>query len=190
MSNQVQKDLVSVAKIGKTIGVKGELLLHVLSDFPQSIQVGNVYFVSLAKKQMKDLKWSELVIQSYDKKRSIVKFFGIDSKESAKEITNLTLYDTKERTKENCFLKEGEYFWFDLMGARIIENGEFLGSVREIERFSHNDFLWIETSKELQQKKFPKYFFIPYTKRYILEVESANPKIIYTQFCKEILESS
>ncbi|WP_104722314.1 ribosome maturation factor RimM [Helicobacter mesocricetorum] len=178
--NIIQKDWVGVAKIGKSVGVKGRVLLHLLSDFPETLQEGVSYLT----------KNGELTIETYDLTKSIAKFMGIDSKESAKTITNLILYTTQETTRQHCLLKEYEYFWFEIIGSFIVENGEILGRVQEIERFCKEDFLWIQTSDELQKQSYPRRFLIPYTKRYILKVESTNPKSIYTQFCKDILENS
>lgn len=193
----VQKDWVSVAKIGRSTGFKGEVFLHLLSDFPESLQSGNIYLS----------QFGNLTLESYQAKRSIAKFIEINSKEAAKKIVNLVLYTTQEQCKQQCKLKENEFFWFELVGSEIVENGEILGVVSEIERFCAQDYLSVKTDFALVAQNFPKSFLIPYNARYILGVESkkdstihskeeskestsATPKIIYTQFCREILENS
>lgn len=185
MSNQIQKrvqeDWVSVAKIGRSVGFRGEVFLHLLSDFPESLQAGNIYLSQIGN----------LTLEYYHKKSSVAKFSQIDSKESAKQIANLILYTTKEQSKEHCKLQENEFFWFDIVGSQIVEKGESLGFVSEIERFCKQDFLLVKTDDALLAQKFPKSFLVPYSARYILEVDSKQePKIIKTQFCKEILENS
>lgn len=100
----VQKDWVSVAKIGRSIGFKGEVFLHLLSDFPESLQSGNVYLS----------QFGNLTLESYQAKRSIAKFTEIDSKEAAKQIVNLVLYTTQEQCKQQCKLKENEFFGLSL----------------------------------------------------------------------------
>lgn len=184
MPNQIQKiqkDWVSVAKIGRSIGFKGEVFLHLFSDFPESLQAGNTYLSQIGN----------LTLEYYHTKNSVAKFAQVDSKESAKQIANLTLYMTKTQSKEHCRLKENEFFWFDIIGSQIMEKGENLGFVSEIERFCEQDFLLVKTDDALLTQKFPKSFLIPYTARYILEVDSTQePKIIQTRFCKEILENS
>ena len=63
--------------------------------------------------------------------------------------------------------------------------------MREIDSFCNQDYLMVATNSVLLQQKLPKTFLIPYTQRYILDVDSSSkPKVIYTQFCKEILENS
>ncbi len=175
------QDLVAVAQVGRAYGVKGEVVLHILSDFPESIKSGNTYFS----------KFGDLTLLSYCPIKSIAKFAQIHSREEVQQITNLTLYTTQEATKEQCELKEGEFFWFDIIGSEVIENSEILGRVFAIDRFCGNDYLMIETSSNLTEQNLPKSFLIPYIERYILEVESTrNPKAIHTRFCKEILENS
>ncbi|WP_134044797.1 ribosome maturation factor RimM [Helicobacter pullorum] len=179
--HKIQKDWVSVAKIGRPVGVKGEVLLHLLTDFPEVLKVGDTYFSQIG----------DLTIQYYNKENSRIKFTQINSREIAKQFTNLILYTTQDFTKEHCKLKEDEFFWFEIIGSKILELGEILGEVCEIERFGQKDFLSIKTSHDLQAKGFPKSFLVPYEKRYIKEVDiHTTPKIIHTNFCKEILENS
>ena len=179
--NKIQKDWVSVAKIGRAVGVKGEVLLHLLTDFPESLKSGNTYFTQNGA----------LTIQNYNKENSRVKFSQIDSPQKAKQITNLILYTTQDSTKEHCTLKKDEFFWFDIIGSKIIEENEILGEVSEIERLGEKELLIIKTAEELCKNGLPKSFLIPYESRYILEVETnLNPKIIHTQLCKVILENS
>ncbi|MDD6055224.1 MAG: ribosome maturation factor RimM [Helicobacteraceae bacterium] len=184
----MQKDLVEVAKIGRSVGVKGDVILHILSDFPESLKAGNIYRTQSG----------DLTLTSYNSKKSLAKFKEINSKEEAKQIVNLILHSTKEESFKQCELKDDEYFWFEIIGAEVVENGEILGCVVEIDRFLDNDYLYIKTNQNLVDKKLPKNFLIPYTKRYIINVESLdsaedskrNLKRIFTQYCKEILENS
>ena len=177
----IPKDWVSVAKIGRSLGFKGEVILHLLSDFPESLKCGNTYHSH----------FGDLTLEHYSSQKSTAKFKEINSKEETKAITNLILYTTQEQSKMQCELKENEFFWFEIVGSEIVENGELLGIVSEIERFNAQDYLSVKTSSTLTAQNLPKSFLIPYTARYILSVDSMqNPKIIHTQLCKEILENS
>ena len=180
MQKKIQKDWVSVAKIGRCVGVKGQVLLHLLTDFPQSIKPSCSFFTDFC----------DLQLESYDKNRFLAKFSNIDSKEEAQKLVNLILYTTQDSTRSLCVLKKDEFFWFDIIESKIFENNEFLGVVSEIERFGSEDYLVIKTAQNLVDRGFVRSFMIPYTKRYILEVKDTNPKEISVQFCKEILENS
>ncbi|PZT47450.1 16S rRNA processing protein RimM [Helicobacter valdiviensis] len=182
MRYNIPKNWVSVAKIGRSVGLKGELLLHLMSDFPESIQKNEVYYTQ---------KGEELQVETYNIKRALVKFVGVDTQNDAKKLTNCILYSTQNKTKETCKLEEGEFFWFELIGARVIEESKVLGVVEDIERMGSSDFLKVGTSKELQALKMPKFFMIPFLERFIIEVlEKEGLKEIHTRFCKDILENS
>lgn len=173
-------DKIVVAKIGKVFGIRGELLLHVLSDFPQSIKSGSTYFYERG----------ELVIKSFDRSKSIVSFEKIDNREEARLLTNCHLYTTKDDTANTCILGKDEYFWFDIIGSSVYEDNILLGIVDDIDRFGGGDFLCVKTDMNLVAQGMPKQFLIPYTDRYIVNVENTNPKSIFVQFCKDILENS
>ncbi|MBX7491173.1 ribosome maturation factor RimM [Helicobacter sp. Faydin-H64] len=198
---------MSVAKIGRSFGFEGDVVLHILSDFPESFRVGNVYHS----------QFKELTLERYSPQKSIAKFKEINSKEEAKQIVNCILYSTQEESRAQCVLEDNAFFWFDIIGSEVVENGEVLGLVSEIDRFCNQDYLYVKTSSALVAQNFSKSFLIPYNARYILKVESKidskeqnpkkdllinpqvdfkrqsksnAPKIIHTQFCKDILENS
>lgn len=172
--------MIQVAKIGKTNGVFGGLKLHLLSDFPQ-ILTQDIDFI--AKSQGLNPQTIKLKIKSYHS--GIVVFEGYESKESAGTLTNFVLYASKEDTKKYCELKEGEAFWFDVIGMEIVENDEVLGKVIEIERIGGVDYLVILANLSLSSlpKKMPKKFMLPYIERYVIEMRDG---VIYTQDAKDI----
>ncbi len=172
--------LIKIAQIGKTVGLKGELKLHIKSDFPEQFKKGGVFFISTDK---------SLTIENFSKKRSTVKFVGFNSKEDASSLTNRYLYTTKDDTYTNCNLKKDEYFWFDIIGAKVYEDSLLLGEVKSIERYEPNDYLFIKTSNELIEQGYPKEFLIPYIDRYILEFDKKN-LIIKTKDTLDILKNS
>jgi 16S rRNA processing protein RimM len=170
------KNKISIAKIGKSWGVKGWQKLHLLTDFPEQFKPGATFESDRAN----------LTIEKIDLRRGLVKFKGIDTPEDAKKLTNRQLYTTVEDTKENIQLKENEYFWFDIIGCDVYENGELLGKVKEIER-ADVDYLLINTDKKLIEDGFPKRFLIDF-KRHVKDVDIENKKI-EASGAKELLES-
>jgi len=171
---------IYVAKLGKTVGLKGQQKLHIDSDFPEQFKK-NAKFIT-DKKQ-------ELTIESYNDTNSVVKFIGIDTIEDAKKLTNRQLFTSMEDTKELCQLKDKEYFWFDMMNCEIIEEDVVLGKVVDIQRMPLSDYLLIETAKELVDKKLSNQFLIPYLDDYIINVDINNKKIT-TKNSYLILENS
>jgi len=171
---------IYVAKLGKTVGLQGQQKLHIDSDFPEQFKK-NAKFITD--------KNQELTVESYNSVNSVVKFVGIDTIEDAKKLTNRQLFTSMEDTKELCQLKEKEFFWFDMMDCIIIEDDKVLGKVIDIQRMPLSDYLLIETSKELVEKKLSNQFLIPYIDDYIINVDINNKKII-TKNSYLILENS
>ncbi len=156
---------IPIAKLGKSHGVRGWQKIHILSDFPEQFKPGSTF-----KSDREDL-----TIEKIDLKRGLVKIKGINTPEDAKKITNRQLYTTEEETRENIKLKEGEYFWFDIEGCDVYEDGKRLGRVKEIER-ADVDYLLINTDEELVKEGYPKRFMIDF-KRHVKDVDIQNKKI-------------
>jgi len=170
---------ISIARLGRTVGLKGEMKLHNLSDFPEQFRKGAIFPTDKGA----------LEIERYDSKRGIVKFKGIDSIEDAKPFVNSYLYSDTKTTKENIPLKEGEYFWFDLFGLDVYEDGQRLGEVKDIHRYSGGDYLEIATDEALVAKGLPKTFLIPFLEPFIENVDISQ-KRISVKSGKDLLEAS
>ena len=177
----MKKDInrIVVAKIGKTIGFKGYLKLHILSDFNEQFNVKKVWETS----------FGELEVERFDSKKSLIKFKNFDNIENSKQLTNHLLYSTIEETRELCKLEKDEFFWFDIIGLNIIEQNNLLGIVKEIERIGNTDYLLIETSENLIKNGLPKTFMLPYIDQYIQNVDIENKQIIVNGGL-DILEAS
>jgi len=168
-----------VAQLGKSVGLKGELKLNLHTDFPEQFKKGRVL-----KTQR-----GELEIESYNPKRGLIKIVGYDTPEAAKTLTNTKIYSSEEETREYCKLKDGEYFWFDLIGSKVFEDGELLGTIKDITRLPQGDYFVIETSKDLVEKKMPKSFLLPYLPNFIKNIDISTKSIEATG-AKDILEAS
>lgn len=170
---------IFIAQIGKTVGLHGDMKLHIHSDFPNQFKVGSKF------------KTDRGVVEfiKFDAKNSIARFKGYESLESAKKLTNAKIYTTPEETKENCDLEEGQYFWFDIIGCTVMENGEILGVVKDVERLTNSDYLEIITDQTLVDRDLPKSFLIPYIPRYVSSVDISSKEICAVD-AKSILENS
>ncbi len=173
------QDKLFIAQVGRTVGLHGELKLHLHTDFPQQFQDGVTFDSSRGK----------LTINHYNHKKGTISFVGYASMEDAKKLTNAKIYSTKEQTKDLCELEEGEHFWFDIIGMSVYDGDLNLGVVADIDRMLDTDYLSIKTEKNLIQNGMPKEFLIPYIPRYILSVDESSQKII-TKDTLQILEAS
>ena len=168
-----------IAKIGKTVGLWGDLKIHLDTDFPEQFQIGTKLQSNNGTIEIMDINLS----------KGVVKFRGYETLESAKKLTNTKIYADKEQTEKNCQLNEGEHFWFDVIGASVYEGEELLGSISDIQRMVDVDYLLIDTEERLIAEGFSKSFMIPYIPRYIIELERDSKRLL-TKDTKEILEAS
>ena len=148
-----------VAKLGRTVGVQGFVRLHNLSDFPEQFECGASFF----DKNSRVLKIKARNAQS-------VLFEGFESLESAKTLVNLELFQSVEKSRASCKLNEGEFFYFDIIGLEVFENGLLLGVVKDILP-AGNDLLLIKSDESLVKKGFVSEFYLPYVDFYVKSVE-------------------
>lgn len=168
-----------IARIGKSVALKGQNRLTLDTDFPGQFKKGASFTT----------KRGTLVIESYNAERGLVKFEGINTPEDAKKLTHLELFTTVEDTKENCSLKEDEHFWFDIEGCEVYEGELLLGVVDSIDRINVTDYLLVNTDKDLVAKELPKLFMVPYLDNFIINADVENKKIFVTG-AFDILEAS
>jgi len=171
---------IEVAQVGRLVGLRGELKLHIHSDFPEQFCTG---------KRFETQKKITLEIASYNEKRGLVLFRGYESRESAACLVNSYLLTTMEATLEDCSLDENELFWFDIIGCSVKEGEIVIGVVSEIERIGVTDYMVIKTDKALVEKKLSKTLFIPYIDRYVISA-SKEEKVVHVKDGIELLESS
>jgi len=171
---------IYIAKLGKTVGLKGQQKLIIDTDFPEQFKKNT---------KLTTDKNQELIIETYNTTSNVVKFVGINSIDDAKKLTNRQLFVSDIDTRENCKLNDKQFFWFDMMNCTVEENGEVLGKIVDIQRMPLSDYLVIETDSKLIKKEFSNSFLLPYVDAYILNVDIEN-KLILTQNAKDLLEAS
>ncbi len=175
-----QSDLLHIATIGKTVGIKGDMKLHLNTDFPEQFKNNKSFFINTQDR---------LTLKEVNLDRGLIKIDGITTPEDAKKYTNKKLYATMEETRQNCTLAEGEYFWFDLMHCKIIEDDVELGEVVEIDRINASNYLKIKTSDLLIKSGSPKTFLLPHNPPFVIKT-NIDAKEITTNGAMDILEAS
>ncbi len=164
----MKSDKLQIATIGKVVGLWGELKLHLQSDFEDQFKSGSRFVLT---------NGSSVEIEQYNHAKSLVKFLGFNTREDAQKLTNQKLFTTVEATREQCPLKEGEFYWFDVVGSSVYDGELCLGIVDEIERIAAVDYLVIKTADDLVEKEYSTKFYIPYIDQYINRFDSENKKI-------------
>ncbi|MGI0405699.1 ribosome maturation factor RimM [Helicobacter himalayensis] len=197
---QAETARIYIGKLGRSVGVNGALRVFLQTDFPQFLKQGVVLSTShplYPALEILDFQSAHTSNKSQSHQNTapstLISFKNITSKEQASKLTNTLLFSSVDSTRVACELGEGEFFWFDIIGCKIIEEGAELGIVSEIERIGSIDYLIIETNKNLlstdSKPKLPKRFLLPYIERYILKTH-LETKSIFTQDVRGILEES
>ncbi len=170
MSKRAIKDrLLHIATLGRTIGLSGEMKIHLHTDFVEQFTTSQTFFT----KDRVPLTFSYINMQ-----RLTIKIDNIESVDLCKKYVNTKIYTTYERTREVCKLKDEEYFWFDIIGLDIVDSGINFGKVIEIERIGAVDYLLIKHTKE---------FLLPYHKPFVVSVD-LDRGVIYTDGAADLLE--
>ena len=181
MSKQSKKNnLLHIATIGKTVGIKGDMKFHIKCDFPEQFVKGATFLIN---------KKDTITLSEVDLDRGLVRINNITNLEDAKKFTNAKLFTTYEDTRKNCHLNEGEYFWFDLEDCDVYEEGKLLGNVKEIERLNSTNYLSIVTDESLVENGFSKSFLVPFIKPFKVNVD-IDKKCITLSGAMDILEAS
>ena len=175
-----QNKLLHIATIGKTVGIKGDMKLHIKSDFPEQFVKGATFLIN---------KKDKVTLTDVNLDRGLVKLNNITNLEDAKKFTNAKLFTTYEDTRKNCHLNEGEYFFFDLEDCNVYEDGKKLGHVHEVERIGITNYLSIVTDEILVKEGFAKNFLVPFIEPFKVNVD-IDKKVITLSGAMDILEAS
>jgi 16S rRNA processing protein RimM len=158
------EELVAIAKIVKTRGLKGEVVAEILTDFPERFEgLENVTAVSESGERFK-LKIEKFWFQNG---RVILKFDGVGSIEKAETLRNNEICILESEAVE---LEADEYFDWQLAGCKVeTVNGEQIGEVRELMRTGGTELLVVEGEA--------KEFLIPFANAICIEVDIENKLI-------------
>ncbi len=142
-----------IGRIGGVFGVRGWLKISSFTRPSKNIFSYSPWFVDI------DGTSNEINFEEYQKhgENFLVKFPEINNPEDANQYVNC---DIKITTDQLPRLKDGEYYWRDLIALKVInQNGDLLGKVSEIIETGAND-VFVVTNKSKRQKKI----LIPYVK--------------------------
>ena len=170
----MNSDLVAIAKIVKSRGLRGEVSADVLTDFPERFENLESVIALLPDGTRRNLKIKDFRFQ---KNRILLTFEEIDSIEAAEELraAEICIPET-----EAVALEEDEFFDWQLVGCAVetIE-GEKLGFVKELMRTGGAEVLVVEGAE--------KEFLIPFAASVCTEVDVEN-KLIRVDAPEGLLE--
>jgi 16S rRNA processing protein RimM len=151
---------VTIAKIVKLRGVKGELAAELHTDFPERFEkVGQVRLVSGER-----VYWEKLENFWFHKGRVILKLVGWENRDAIQQFVG---YEVQVPEKEAMVLPEECYFWHQLVGCEIFDKGEGLGVVTEVFEVGSAGLNLVVQNEETE-------WMLPWVRQFIERVDLEN----------------
>jgi 16S rRNA processing protein RimM len=125
--SEVADDLMVVARVARTRGLRGEVLADLYTDFPERFE-GLEQIMAIAP----DGSSRSLQIEEhwFHGNRIVFKFAGYDSIDAAKDLAG---YQLAVPASERIELPEDHFYEWELAGCRIEAlDGKVIGQVREV----------------------------------------------------------
>ncbi|VEJ44517.1 ribosome maturation factor RimM [Bartonella vinsonii] len=127
------KNKVYLAIIGLPHGIKGDVLLKVLSAEPQRLKTYGILYDDMGRSY-------EIVTLRMQKKNAIVHFKGIEDRNAAESLKGIRLYVARDQLLDD--LTEDEFYQVDLIGLCVQDCvGRILGEVSGFFNFGAGDLL-------------------------------------------------
>lgn len=154
-----------VGKIINSHGIKGEVKVKKITDFPERFQIGNVVYITNQKEDLIPLKIDGFRTH---KNNLLLHFEGYDSIDDIEPLKGVEL-KIKEEQQEK--LGENEFYYHEIIGCKVIttENEE-LGIIVSILSPGAND-VWVVRGKNNNE------ILIPYIEPVVKHVNVANKKV-------------
>lgn len=151
-------DLITIAKIAKTRGLRGEVVADILTDFPERFELLDT--VLIVKPDGQTLE-ADLEKFWFQKDRVILKFKGFDKIESAESLRNSEVCIPESET---VALEEDEFYDWELQECRVETiDGDILGMVKELLRTGGTEILVVQGKS--------KDYLIPFAQTICVEVD-------------------
>jgi len=161
-------ETISVGRVLRPHGVRGEVVVEVLSDVPGRFKKGSR--VTGVREGAPPLLLT-VATGRVHKSGAVVRFEGYDSREGADELRGLDLEIPRSEVPK---AKRGTYYHFELLGCRVrdADNGEELGRVVEVVEDGGGVMLIVEG----QGRRVP----VPFVKELLRKVDVAAGRIDVT----------
>jgi 16S rRNA processing protein RimM len=125
--SDVAEDLIVVARVARTRGLRGEVVADLLTDFPERFDALDQVIAVAPDGSRRSLQIEE---HWFHGTRIIFKFAGYDSIDAAKELAGSELAVS---TDARVQLDKDQFYEWELAGCRVERlDGEAIGTVREV----------------------------------------------------------
>jgi len=167
-------DSVTIAKITRTRGLRGEVVAEILTDFPERFGLLEAVFIVKPDGQILESKLERFWFQ---KDKVILKLAGFDKIEEAEALRNCEVCIPES---EAVALESDEFYDWELEDCEVeTVTGEKLGRVKELLRTGGTEILVVQGET--------KDYLIPFAETICREVDIEN-KLIRVDVPEGLLE--
>ena len=130
---RIERDIV-IGKIVAPIGIRGEVKVVVLTDFPERFDAGNELALKPPKGEPRRVK---ITGQRPQKGGLTLKIEGIDTRSDAETLRGAEFVIDESGLAE---LPAGQFYVFDIIGLKVVtDDGRECGEVTEVVQSGAND---------------------------------------------------
>ncbi len=155
---------VAVGKLRRPHGVRGDILLEIMTDFPERLKPGLILYAGEERQELRIVK-----ARQHDN-LLILKFAGYVSPEQVSELTNKVLFI---KVADIPPLPDGEYYHHQLIGMQVVdENNRILGNVTSLLETGANDVLVLRSPAGAE-------LLLPWNMEFIHQVDVNHNMIVF-----------
>jgi 16S rRNA processing protein RimM len=158
-------EYITVGRFGRPRGVSGDIYVIPATDDPERfLELTQIIAVGKSKRTTLHLE-SAAIISG----RPVVKVKGIDSREEAAQLTNLSVEIPIDQARP---LEEGSFYQFDLVGCKVIGvDGIEYGVVEEILFYPASDVYRIKSDRFGE-------VLLPVVDKFVIDVDVDRKRIV------------
>jgi 16S rRNA processing protein RimM len=162
-----EKDFLTIGRVVKPHGVKGKIKVDYFGEDPSRFPSFREVFIEDNLGRLQAYEILEAVPQP---PRIILRLKGIERREEVEPLVGKEILIERGSLPD---LKEGEYYWFDILGMVVeTEKGKRIGRVKEIFPTGANDVYVVEGKR--------REIFLPATDEVIqsIDIKKGRMKVV------------
>ena len=139
----IEPQYLTVGRVLRPHGVRGELVIEVLTDFPDALLDKTVYVTQIGGEDAAPPTRAEVASLRRNRGRLLVRFAGCDDREAADAFRGRLVQIDASQAEP---LAEGRFYQHQIIGLRAIsQEGQPLGQVSTILETGANDVYVVRT---------------------------------------------
>lgn len=146
-----------MARIAAPFGIKGWLKLQTFTEYADSLDQFESWFISSPR------GWEKVEVEDFavNVKSVVAKLRGVDDRTSAEKLAKREIAIPRNWLDQP---QQDEYYWLDLIGAEVVnESGDVLGKIETLMETGANDVLVVKSASA--------EVLIPFVSEYLINVD-------------------